>query len=131
MPGLIRNVGVMLLAAGLLACDPAEDTASPPADGDTEPTRAAASPAVSELAGRIELIAHSCAACHGADGRLHTDIPAIAGASEAVLTAQLLAFKRDETPHATVMPRLAKGFTEEELREVAAWFAALDEPTAP
>ena len=123
MVRLISTAGALLLAAGLLACEPADE--APGDAADTTVVTPASAP-VGELAGRIELIAQSCAACHGTDGRLMSDIPAIAGASQEVLTAQLLAFRRDETPNATVMPRLAKGFTEQELRELAVWFAALD-----
>ncbi len=75
---------------------------------------------------RAELIALTCTACHGTEGRVVTEIPPLAGRPEAVLQAQLIAFKRDEMPQATVMPRLAKGFTEEELRVVARYFASLD-----
>ncbi len=70
-------------------------------------------------------IAATCSACHGTEGRIRTEIPSIAGQPEIVLAAQLLAFREDLIPGATVMPRLAKGYTEEELRAVAGYFAAL------
>lgn len=75
---------------------------------------------------RAEIIAQSCAACHGTDGRLDTDIPAIAGKPQAVLAIQLLSFRRDEMPGATVMPRLTAGFTEAELEAVAEYFSNLN-----
>ncbi len=75
---------------------------------------------------RASAIAMTCANCHGTDGRLEsTGIPSIAGKPEIVLRSQLLAFQRDEYPGATVMPRLVKGYTEEELAAVARYFAAL------
>lgn len=81
------------------------------------------------LAKRAEAMALSCAACHGTGGELRTEIPPLAGQPELVLRAQLLAFQRDEFPGATVMPRLAKGYTEEELAAIARYFASL-EPAA-
>lgn len=77
------------------------------------------------LADRAAVIAQSCAACHGTEGRLVTAIPPIAGRPEAVLHAQLVAFKKDQMPGATVMPRLAKGFTDEELAALARYFSEL------
>ena len=75
---------------------------------------------------RIASIARTCAACHGTDGRAVTTIPPIAGKPEVVLRAQLHAFQEDQIPGATVMPRLTKGYTQEELAAVAAYFANLD-----
>jgi len=75
---------------------------------------------------RIHLIAQSCAACHGTAGALQTSVPAIAGTPASILEMQLLAFRDDAMPGATVMPRLTKGYTEAELRALAAYFAAID-----
>jgi cytochrome subunit of sulfide dehydrogenase len=77
------------------------------------------------LSARVQAIAQTCAACHGTAGRLQTAIPPLAGKPEAVMSAQLLAFKRDEMPGATVMPRLAKGYTDKELKALARYFASL------
>ncbi len=55
------------------------------------------------------MLAGSCFNCHGTDGRYGEDsIPSIAGQPAGVLLAQLIAFKRDETPNTTVMNRIAK-----------------------
>ncbi|SFB98474.1 Cytochrome c553 [Marinospirillum celere] len=75
---------------------------------------------------QVEVMAGSCANCHGTEGRLAGVVPAIAKRPAGVLEAQLLAFKRDEEPRATVMDRIAKGYTEEELRALAHYFANLD-----
>ncbi len=75
---------------------------------------------------RVKAIARTCAACHGTEGRYETGIPTLAGKPEAVLSAQLLAFKRDEMPGATVMPRLMRGYGEDELRAVARYFSGLE-----
>jgi cytochrome c553 len=83
-------------------------------------------PAASPFEQRVEIIAMTCAACHGTDGRKASAIPALAGKPSPVLSALLMAFKQDQMPDATVMPRLTKGYTEEELRAVAEYFASLN-----
>ena len=80
---------------------------------------------------RIQAIAMSCAACHGTDGRLQTAIPLLAAQPAAVMRAQLLAFKQDQMPDATVMPRLAKGYTDEELEALADYFSSLSRRANP
>jgi cytochrome c553 len=52
-------------------------------------------------------------------------MPTIAGASLDVLKATLLAFRNDEAAGTTVMVRLAKGFSEDELIALAEHFASL------
>ena len=74
---------------------------------------------------RAKAIAQSCAACHGTDGAFQSEMPSLAGKPEPVLSALLLAYREDSIPNATVMPRIAKGYTEEELKAVAAHFANL------
>lgn len=75
---------------------------------------------------QVEVLAGSCANCHGTEGRLAGVIPAIAHRPAGVLEAQLLAFKRDQEPRATVMDRIAKGYTDDELRALAQYFANLE-----
>ncbi|MCC5859700.1 MAG: cytochrome C [Ectothiorhodospiraceae bacterium] len=72
------------------------------------------------------MLAGSCFNCHGTDGRYGEDsIPSIAGNSREVLLAQLQAFKRDETPDTTVMNRIAKGYSEAELKALADYFSSI------
>ena len=66
-----------------------------------------------------------CATCHGTDGRQPGAIPAIAGRPAALLLEKLQQFRADKVSDATVMPRLVKGLTEEELSVVASYFAAI------
>lgn len=87
---------------------------------------AVAAPAMADQQRQLEVLAGSCANCHGTEGRLAGVIPAIAHRPAAVLEAQLLAFKRDQEPRATVMDRIAKGYTDAELRALAQYFANLD-----
>jgi len=72
---------------------------------------------------QVSLMSSSCANCHGTDGKLAGAIPAIAGRPASVLEAQLLAFKQDLQPNTTVMNRIAKGYTDEELKSLANYFA--------
>lgn len=74
---------------------------------------------------RLQVLAGACANCHGTDGSLSGAAPVIAGRPATILEAQLLSFKRDEVPNATVMPRHAKGYSDEELSELAVYFSSI------
>ncbi|RLK50232.1 sulfide dehydrogenase cytochrome subunit [Alkalispirillum mobile] len=73
-----------------------------------------------------ELLASTCFACHGVEGRRGEEVPALAGQSFRVLQAQLLAFRDDEVPDTTVMNRIAKGYTDEEIEALASYFSNLE-----
>ena len=75
---------------------------------------------------QVTLMASSCANCHGTDGRLAGSIPALAGKPASELETKLLAFKHDEEVAATIMDRIAKGFSDAELTALANHFAAID-----
>jgi sulfide dehydrogenase cytochrome subunit len=66
------------------------------------------------------LLAASCDTCHGPQGRSPGAIPAIAGLDAPALRASLEGFKQDRIP-ATVMNRIAKGFTDAEIAALAAY----------
>ena len=74
---------------------------------------------------RTRSLAASCAQCHGTDGRAAAGsiVPARDGRPEADTVQQLLAFKAGSRP-ATVMTQLAKGYSDEQIRQLAAYFAA-------
>jgi cytochrome c553 len=67
--------------------------------------------------------AANCANCHGTDGRAISIIPPLAGRERADLEAALLEFKSGVRP-ATIMHQLAKGYSDDELKAFAAYFAA-------
>jgi len=69
--------------------------------------------------------AAACANCHGYGGRPPADspIPALAGRPAAQLVAQMADFKSDRRD-GTVMPQIAKGYSEAQVAAIAAWFAA-------
>ncbi|OYY74166.1 MAG: hypothetical protein B7Y40_06285 [Gammaproteobacteria bacterium 28-57-27] len=81
------------------------------------------SPAFAEGASG-QTIGLTCVVCHGAQGRGTKGIPALAGRSADQTYAALLAYKNGSRP-ATVMDRHAKGYSDEELRAVAEYFASL------
>lgn len=69
------------------------------------------------------VLAGSCFSCHGTEGRSPGAIPSIAGEPYNVLLAQLQAFKAGENARATVMNRLASGYTDEQLEALAQYFS--------
>lgn len=72
------------------------------------------------------LLAGACANCHGTDGRSPGSIPPLAGKPFAVLSAQLAAFKAGEARDATVMTRLALGYSDAELEALARHFSQIE-----
>ena len=74
----------------------------------------------------VTVLAGACANCHGTDGRSPGGMPSLAGRPESALKAQLLAFKSSTPPSGTtVMNRLAKGYTDEELAALAKHFSQI------
>ena len=70
------------------------------------------------------MLASSCAACHGPDGRSPGSIPSLAGKDRDYLAQSLQEFKSGSRS-ATIMNRLAKGYSDEEIELLATWFAEL------
>jgi sulfide dehydrogenase cytochrome subunit len=68
------------------------------------------------------VLTNTCFSCHGTDGKSAGDMPTIAGKSEDFITQKLKAFKSGEI-EATVMNRIAKGFTDDEIAALAKFFS--------
>ncbi len=68
------------------------------------------------------VLTNTCFSCHGTDGKSVGDMPTIAGKSEDFITQKLKAFKSGEL-EATVMNRIAKGFTDDEIAALAKFFS--------
>ena len=70
-------------------------------------------------------VAATCANCHGTDGRAQDDatVPGLAGMSADHIVAQMQAFRSGER-QGTIMHQIAKGFSEEQTRQLADYFAA-------
>ncbi|WEF32282.1 c-type cytochrome [Pseudoduganella chitinolytica] len=73
-------------------------------------------------------LAATCTACHGPTPVTGNALPPLTGQSREALLASLRAFKAGTRP-ATIMTQLAKGYTDEQLALIAAWFGQA--PTAP
>lgn len=103
---MIRNVGKATLAGAFVAA-------------------LSAGGAVAQSDLQTAVLAGSCASCHGTDGHSPGSIPPIAGRPEAVLRAQLEAFKAGQPADATVMTRIAKGFSDEQIEALARHFSSI------
>ncbi|ACP21552.1 cytochrome c-554 (plasmid) [Sinorhizobium fredii NGR234] len=70
-------------------------------------------------------IVGQCATCHGQDGvgRM-PDVPNLAGESTIYLTKELNAYRSGERDHPQ-MSIIAKGLSDEQIADLAAWYAAL------
>ncbi len=65
--------------------------------------------------------AAACASCHGTDGRAQLGMASLAGRTD--LQKILLEYKAGTRP-ATLMHQISKGYTDEQLGQIAAYFAA-------
>jgi cytochrome c553 len=66
--------------------------------------------------------AAACSGCHPASARVTSPVPRLAGLDRATLAKAMQDFRSGQRP-ATVMDRIAKGFTDEEIQAIAAWYA--------
>ncbi len=66
--------------------------------------------------------AAACSGCHPASARVTSPVPRLAGLDRAVIVKAMQDF-RSGTRAATVMDRIAKGFTDEEIQAIAAWYS--------
>ena len=77
--------------------------------------------------GKMELshgsvIGATCMGCHGFKGMGSGDIPRLAGVPAGVTAGKLMAYKADDL-EGTVMNRIAKGYSDDEIQAVAEFFA--------
>jgi sulfide dehydrogenase cytochrome subunit len=68
-------------------------------------------------------LAATCANCHGTNGQSRDTVPGLAGVPVANITAAMAEFKAG-TRSATIMHQIAKGYTDDQIRLIAAYFAA-------
>ncbi len=86
-------------------------------------------PACSAVASRagcaacVRGMAATCANCHGTDGRSVGAVPGLAGVDRAYMMQQMQDFKAGKRP-ATIMNQLAKGLSDAQIEQIAAYFAA-------
>jgi len=70
---------------------------------------------------RSAMLANPCAGCHGTDGASPGVIPPLKGLPSKYIVSTMKAFKADKRK-GTVMNRIAKGYTDEEIELIASTF---------
>ena len=68
-------------------------------------------------------LAATCANCHGTNGNARGDMKPLAGLSADKIIALVADYKSGAQP-ATIMHQIAKGYTDDQIRLVAGYFAA-------
>ena len=66
--------------------------------------------------------AASCSGCHPASARVTSPVPRLAGLDRTAIVRAMQDFRSGQRT-GTVMDRIAKGFTDEEIQAIAAWYA--------
>jgi cytochrome subunit of sulfide dehydrogenase len=104
-----------LLAASGAALALAQQPAPPPSFAASNTT-----------AKGVQSMAANCAMCHGTQGRAAANSPvaSLAGKSRDEIVQAMAQFKSGQKP-ATIMHQIAKGYTDEEIAAMAAYFAGL------
>jgi cytochrome subunit of sulfide dehydrogenase len=65
----------------------------------------------------------NCSTCHGLDGKGATAVTPLKGMPASVIVQSMKQFKAGERP-ATIMNRIAKGFSDEEIQALADYLAS-------
>lgn len=79
--------------------------------------------ALADQADNARDLAATCANCHGTDGRSVGGIEGLAGEPAEKLYESLIAFRLGERP-STIMSQISRGYSEEQLKTIAGYFAA-------
>lgn len=82
-----------------------------------------ASWALAQDANLARNLAATCANCHGTNGHARGDMRPLAGQPAQKIVAMLADFRSGAQP-ATIMHQIAKGYSDEQIRLIAAFFAA-------
>jgi cytochrome c553 len=83
----------------------------------------AASSAEAQSATQGRNLAATCANCHGTNGQARGDSKPLAGVSAEKIMAAIADYKSGAQP-ATIMHQIAKGYTDDQIKLIAAYFAA-------
>jgi len=73
---------------------------------------------------QIKQWAASCAACHGTDGYSEGGMASLAGQNKAEMIKKMNEYKTGKRV-ATIMHQLSKGYTDEQIEQISAYFASL------
>jgi len=99
-----------------------------PEDFNMQATRVSVAMILALLANGTALAADApagaagCSGCHASNPRVETPVPPLAGRPAADISAAMIAFKAGQRP-GTIMDRIAKGFSDEEISAIAQWYA--------
>ena len=74
---------------------------------------------------QVRSLAAACASCHGTNGIAQPGMASLAGVGKDVLLQKLLDFKSGQQA-ATIMQQISKGYSDEQLGALAAYFSALN-----
>jgi sulfide dehydrogenase cytochrome subunit len=66
--------------------------------------------------------AASCSGCHPTSARVTSPVPRLAGLDRAAIVRAMQDFRSGQRA-STVMDRIAKGFTDDEIQAIASWYA--------
>ena len=67
-------------------------------------------------------LAAACATCHGTNGASRQGMPNLAGQQRSYLVQQMQDFRAGKRP-ATIMHQIARGYTDEQIDALAAYFS--------
>ena len=73
---------------------------------------------------QVRGMAAACASCHGTHGVAEAGFESLAGVNKDVLLKKLIDFKTGKKP-ATIMHQISRGYSDEQLQALAAYFSAL------
>jgi cytochrome subunit of sulfide dehydrogenase len=65
----------------------------------------------------------SCSGCHPVSSKVTSPVPRLAGQDRAAIVRAMQEFRSGQRA-GTVMDRIAKGFSDDEIQALATWFAA-------
>lgn len=71
----------------------------------------------------VRSLAATCANCHGTNGVSRGEVPSLAGAAADSTITKMAAYKSGALT-ATVMHQIAKGYTDDQIKQLASFFAA-------
>lgn len=84
---------------------------------------AALAPAAGMAAPTVKMLAETCAQCHGTDGKSVGSIEKLYGASALEIEEDMRESKYQDKGR--IMAPIAKAYTDEQIREIARYFATL------
>ena len=108
------GAGVFLAALAVATAAQAQAPPPTPAERYGKPIGSAGAPPPG---------ASSCSGCHPASTSVDTPAGRLIGRMPADIVAAVQAFRSGQQP-ATVMDRIAKGFTDDEIKAIADWYGA-------